>query len=583
MKGRRMKLNLAIFMILSVAMAQSTLNAQIEFSRGERVVVVLGQKLADDESEELFWPGLALEVLETREITRPDGSLGQELRLQHFDRDGWVDSSQVKSPSDALQLFDKVLESNPDDESLLMAKGMTLVELKQPREALIVFDRLVERFPAILAYRNERAQCLTHLGEFDKALADFDHMIANNDGVEFRMNRALCRRLNGDIDGAREDLRFAIKLQPDQPASYLKLIELEASQQNNDGVSEVLGEMIAAFPADLRWLKMRAGFLAEIGMLEQARIDYEKMVELDGDNPDSHFVLAMFLRDSGQSKRALEKLNQMMVQFPDFWPAFLHGGLMLQRNGKHQQALEHLSRAMEMAGDVRHFVQYHRGCIYLDMGQPVDAIADFDAAIAVAPFPDAITRRGEAHQDLGNTQAALQDFNTVLEHDANHHSARILRADVHRKAGDEKAALADYDYLIQQGVHSGEVYFSRGHIRKRLKDWKGAIEDLTQAVAIDPQNYIYLNDLAWQMATVPDTTLRQPQTAIGYAQKACELSQWNSGAILDTLAVTYAAAGDFEKAIATSKQALEYIEPQYKQEVEDRLKLFSQHEPFVPN
>jgi tetratricopeptide (TPR) repeat protein len=566
----------AILLFLSVGCEQ-LLYGQAIYSPGERIIIVAeGVNSPDGKSDHPFWVGLALEVLQTR-----DSGSGQELLLSHFDRQGWVDAKFVRKPDDALKLFEKALEQSPEQENLLFANSLALWELNRLPEAIQTFDRLLERFPENNAYRNERAGCLMSAGEFSKALADFDELIAKVDKAESRINRGLCRQAMGNITGAREDFRTAIRLQPDQPQCYLRLAELEAAQQNPDGVIQVLGEMISTFPQDSQWRKVRADYWVRLGRLDQAEVDLEKIIELAPHEPQTHLDLATFLRDSGQIDKSIEKFSEMTTLFPDFWPAFLNRGVLLQNQGNYDRALDDLGRAIDISEEYRHFLRYHRGCIYLDMGNPSEAILDLDACIAVEPVPDAIIRRGDAYQRLGEHNAALQDFNRVLEYDANRHFARYLRASVYRQTGDAKSALTDYDFLIQQGIQSDDVYYNRGHARKTLKDWQGAIEDLTQALTNNPENLLYLNDLAWLLASVPDPNLREPQTAISHAQKACEISKWERGEIIDTLAVAHAAAGDFKTAVKLADQALENVGEKYTQEIMARRQLFSQDKPFV--
>ena len=67
----------------------------------------------------------------------------------------------------------------------------------------------------------------------------------------------------------------------------------------------------------------------------------------------------------------------------------------------------------------------------------------------------------------------------------------------------------------------------------------------------------FLNTAAWILATDPDSNLRDPKTALNFAKKACELSDGKNAPALDTLAVAYAANGDFDSALRWQAQAIE--------------------------
>lgn len=76
------------------------------------------------------------------------------------------------------------------------------------------------------------------------------------------------------------------------------------------------------------------------------------------------------------------------------------------------------------------------------------------------------------------------------------------------------------------------------------------------ALALEPDNMLVLNNLAWQLAANEDQTVRNGAEAVRWAEKAAVNTGHKNPAVLDTLAAAYAQAGDFEKAVATSRQAM---------------------------
>jgi tetratricopeptide (TPR) repeat protein len=84
-----------------------------------------------------------------------------------------------------------------------------------------------------------------------------------------------------------------------------------------------------------------------------------------------------------------------------------------------------------------------------------------------------------------------------------------------------------------------------------------AVPHYRQAVQLSPNSAIYLNDLAWLLATHPDADIRNGPEAVTLAEKAVELTHGTQAAFLGTLAAAYAEVGRFPEAIAAAEKALD--------------------------
>ena len=90
-----------------------------------------------------------------------------------------------------------------------------------------------------------------------------------------------------------------------------------------------------------------------------------------------------------------------------------------------------------------------------------------------------------------------------------------------------------------------------------------------------------LNALAWFLATCPDDAVRNGREAVREATKACELSYWQEGKYIDTLAAALAESGDFKRALAYEEQAMttKGVDNESRQKMDARLALYRKGQP----
>ena len=95
-----------------------------------------------------------------------------------------------------------------------------------------------------------------------------------------------------------------------------------------------------------------------------------------------------------------------------------------------------------------------------------------------------------------------------------------------------------------------KAYFQMGRVDL-------AIKHLREVARLKPDFVEAVSSLAWMLATIEDKRFRNPEAAIGYAVRACELTDYKQLEALNSLAVAYGASGDIPKAIRASQKALE--------------------------
>ena len=115
-------------------------------------------------------------------------------------------------------------------------------------------------------------------------------------------------------------------------------------------------------------------------------------------------------------------------------------------------------------------------------------------------------------------------------------------------------------------------------------DFAKAIDHYARSIESEKKMFLAANNLAWILATNPDAKFRDGARAVKAAELACEATRYADHRLFDTLAVSYAEAGDFAKAIESAKRGIEMAKAKGDKTVVkllgERIELFQSGKPF---
>lgn len=87
-------------------------------------------------------------------------------------------------------------------------------------------------------------------------------------------------------------------------------------------------------------------------------------------------------------------------------------------------------------------------------------------------------------------------------------------------------------------------------------DFRQGIVLFTKSMKSDPDFLWAANNLAWLLATCSKDEVRNGKAAVTYAKTACQKSDWHCWSFMDTLAASFAEAGEFDYAVECGERAL---------------------------
>lgn len=213
-----------------------------------------------------------------------------------------------------------------------------------------------------------------------------------------------------------------------------------------------------------------------------------------------------------------------------------------------------------------------------------DSLSLFTHAERVAP-PNIVTLNNLIAELLarGQTAEADQRIDAAIRSFPGEHLTWWHAANRAGRHGRLDEAVAHYQTALRLRPNEPQLNFLLA-LALQQQDKPEAIQYYREAIRLEPQSGTALNNLAWLLATHPDAGLRNGPEAVQFAERACQLAQWQHPYFLGTLAAAYAEAGRFDDAIATANKALALAEKHetssLRQQILDALVAYKNHQPW---
>jgi tetratricopeptide (TPR) repeat protein len=259
-------------------------------------------------------------------------------------------ATALRRPTDALSLYQRVLEIDPGHAGAHYAFGMTQMRLGDPAKARTALES---------SARLEPANPLPAL-----ALASL----------------AIQRK---DWDGAMTWLERALKIQP----SLAEALELRGDVwQSRGGPDKALADYEAAFraqPSRVSAVLKQASLLQQLGRADAAGKAYLAALKLNPRLALAYNNLAWMAVDSGKNLDQAEQWGRKAVELgPEV--ADFHDTLawVYRARGRLKDAEQSLQRATGLKGAPAS-AHYHLGVVRRDLGKPAEAAAAFRKALAL--------------------------------------------------------------------------------------------------------------------------------------------------------------------------------------------------------
>ncbi len=276
----------------------------------------------------------------------------------------------------------------------------------------------------------------------------------------------------------------------------------------------------------------------------------------------AHNALGHFLLDDERLDEAIDQFQMAGKSGRQFPEERKYLSIALARKGRTDEAIAHLETLVKQhPKDAQGY--YDLGNALLEKGESQSAIAAYEKALSIqVRYPAAHYNLGIALDQNGRIDEAIAHYQQAVQENPHYAEAYyMLGNDLLQKARVDDA-IAAYEQALKSSPtfpkvenNIGLALLQKGRPSEAIAHWQNAL-------AIQSDSVDSLNNLAWILATFPDTWIRNGRQALALAKRANQLSGDNNPAILRTLAAAYAENGRFTEARVIAERGLQLANAQ---------------------
>ena len=237
--------------------------------------------------------------------------------------------------------------------------GRAYEAVGEDEHAEVAYRRGLEIYPGNPTLTGNLASVLRKKGDPERALELYEGVERGSRTAEIHHNLGLIYAERGDLDGALDSYKEALRLDPSMGEVRYSLAGLYLLKDRYDEAVATYEGFLEGWdgnPAYVRRARRRLAQLYPVvgdrsmarGDLEGARKAYEGLVALGDGTAQVHHNLALIYRRKGEGARALAVCRQALAMEPDFAEANFTLGGLLEGAGDRRGALEAYSTFLRL-------------------------------------------------------------------------------------------------------------------------------------------------------------------------------------------------------------------------------------------
>jgi tetratricopeptide (TPR) repeat protein len=413
--------------------------------------------------------------------------------------------------------------------------------------------RWVELAPDDLEAHKALTVLALHLGDADEALEQLDYLIkATDDPKEgYSLATALLAR-DSDKEAALTAMERLVAYHPESPYAWMALSRMSVNVDKLDKGLDAVNKALDLSPALPDAMMLKAQILVRLERKVEATQVLETAVSTHPDNAMLNFAYGRMLLDGDDLDGARKQFGRVVELDPENAEGLYSLALLELETKQYEAGERHLKQLLKLRPSEQN-AYYYLGYSALDQGNSDAALqwylkvegGDYwsQSQLRIAE----ILVRQDKVDDMQNHMQRLRGM-----HPDQHVTLYLIEGQVLTDAGLNKEAFDLYGSALQDSPDNEELLYAHSLAAEKLGKLEIAERDMRRILKNDPENTRTLNALGYTLA---DRTNRYEE-ALTYIKRAYAQDP-NDPAIIDSLGWVYFRLGKLDEAHRLLLQAWE--------------------------
>ena len=399
---------------------------------------------------------------------------------------------------DAEQVYKQAILKRPQDREPRWGLANFYIQQKKPAAAIEVLNEMLGKNPEDINAKLRIAELYMNQKDAAKADEEVRSVLAlnkNTPEAHYLLGRLMLSK--SDSAQAAQEFDAAIRLNPSMPAPYLEKANMLISSGDLQGAQGVLEALLQRDRSNLLVRGALAKVLAQLQKPRDALQQAQAVLASMPYNEDAIVASGDALRTLGKLQEAKVeyiKLSELQPQNPYYWHRLGSVEAML---GDSVSASVHFRKAVELRPEftaaINDYINQFLAAKHYDA-----ALKELDRLMNTSAPQDEIHRfRGQVYLSKENIPAAEAEFQKAVEINPQNYQIYILLGQLNLGRNNLPQAIREVDRLLSKNNKLAPAFLLKGYYLQIAKDIPGAIINYRKSLELDPENAVAANNLAW--------------------------------------------------------------------------------------